>query len=52
MIAALEKHREVPRHLLTKRNIARFAENRPRPAAQRERPPAEGAARASLSGAY
>ncbi len=26
MIAALEKHREVPRHLLTKRNIARFAE--------------------------
>src|SRR6185437_15526341 len=26
MIAALEKHRDVPRHLLTKRNIARFAE--------------------------
>lgn len=25
MIAALEKHREVPRHLLTKSNIARFA---------------------------
>jgi site-specific DNA recombinase len=25
MIAALEKHREVPRHLLTKRNIERFA---------------------------
>lgn len=26
MIAALEKHREVPRHLLTNRNIERFAE--------------------------
>ena len=25
MVAALEKHREVPRHLLTKSNIARFA---------------------------
>jgi hypothetical protein len=25
MIAAMEKHREVPRHLLTKRNIERFA---------------------------
>ena len=25
MIAALEKYREVPRHLLTKSNIARFA---------------------------
>ena len=25
MIAALERHREVPRHLLTKRNIERFA---------------------------
>jgi site-specific DNA recombinase len=25
MIAALEKHRDVPRHLLTKRNIERFA---------------------------
>jgi hypothetical protein len=42
MIAALEKHREVPRHLLAKRNIERFAATaRARPT-QRECPFAQG----------
>ena len=42
MIAALEKHREVPRHLLTKEQHRPVCHRCPRPAAQRERIPAQG----------